>query len=390
MRLEIGRVGSPCWCYEAADSVADGSGENIPERVFITGIEYPAGYDWAASGVDAPPVANIFLMVSGERILNVRTGRKAEVSSDPAAHAFAQGHVYTWYCESGKGTVVKKDGETVYRCAEDEHIRSLYVRDGHVYTIGLGYDDSGPVMRYRMDGIVLYQHQDAEPLSGIHESDGKICFSFSETSAVSDGKSGKVFMFRAGDVSDLTSGYGLDEISAAEMLEGKMCIAGRRYGECGYVMICGEEEFPVDIGNADSLSGCRLMWGGRKGLHLYAEKVYASSGEKAPAVWNMDGYLFGFSTYEKSSYCMMDADTVYNFAGYVEYNPSIFCCRNGERVFRYGSGITVRSDRAAAVSGGRMYFIYSGKEYPYRPYMAVDREVAGFDFNGCFTGVYVY
>lgn len=390
IRVDIGRVEGPCWCYGTADSIADGSGVNIPERVFITGIEYPSGYDWTDPDRNATPVANIFLMSSGERLLNIRTGRKAEVSSDPDAHTFAQGHIYTWYCEPGNGTVVKKDGETVFRCAEDEDIRSLYVKDGNICSLGLGQDDSFPVMRYRRNGIVLYQHRHAVPLSGIHESGGKICFSFTETSAETGGGSGNVYMFRAGDVSDLTAAYGLEEIAAAEMLGGKICIAGRRAGERGYVMICGEEESPVDIGKADSLSGCRLMWGGRKGLHLYAEKVYASSGEKAPSVWNMGGYLFGFSTYEKSSYCMMDADTVYNFAGYVEYDPSIFCCRDGERVFRYGSGITVRSGRAAAVSGGRLYFIYSGKEYPYSPYMAVDREVTGFDFNGCFTGVYVY
>ena len=97
----------------ASDS-QEGAVEPVRKTRYVTGIEYPAGYDWMPDLGNNAEGAVLFLMREENRILEIPVGYDNCVSADADMHRCIDGHLYTDF-STDQETVIKKDGAEIFR-----------------------------------------------------------------------------------------------------------------------------------------------------------------------------------------------------------------------------------------------------------------------------------
>ena len=123
----------------------------MPKDRYVTGVEYPDGYDWMADlGSDADG-AVLFLMKGDERIVELPVGYDSCISADADMHRCIDGHLYTDF-STDRETVIKMDGIELLRYPGREMITDIMVRTDGIYT--LGQPRSGQGWVYRKDGKI--------------------------------------------------------------------------------------------------------------------------------------------------------------------------------------------------------------------------------------------
>lgn len=359
--------------------VNTGDGSYGKGTVYITGIEYPPGYDWKSSVEPEGTEALLFLMADGERVVDFLVGEKHCIYADPKRHICIKGHVYSDFNIDGK-TIVKKDGETLFVYDEEEIIISWAVIGGDVYTLG-ERKPSGVALR--KNGILLYDSTSGKALSGLYEAGGSVGFCAGEKAAqrcVFD-------IYSDGVIERKFCDEKLDSVIVAEQRYGKLSYVGYSSVSDEYILYSDGKETVLERFRYDYIAAIKFLRGDRK-LFVYGELSDDNDNLCSPAVWTESGLFFNFSSYEKSFSVCTDADTVYNFVGKQQYPQPISAYKNREeKIFEYGSGLSVYSDKASVVADGKLYFIYQ-KYRPYlRPCISVDGVETEYGFNGFFSGV---
>jgi len=125
----------------------------FPEGVYITAVDYDAGYDWRRDTTFGLSGGSVNLYRDSTLLLSIPAGPGKEVSLDADKHHFVDGHLYTEYCSSSE-TVIKQDGKEIFRYEGAETLRGLLVRDDDVYTLGQGVGGQR-VLSLRKNGEVL-------------------------------------------------------------------------------------------------------------------------------------------------------------------------------------------------------------------------------------------
>ena len=158
-------------------------------HVFVTGVDFPEGYDWRRDTTYGVVRADIILFMDGEPVLKVPAGGDTGISSDPDRHHFIGGHVYTDHV-SGSGTIISSDGTEAFRYEGAETLRGMLLQDRSVIT--LGQSRSGKGFSLRKDGEQLLAKSSGEilgsfteagyPASGaLYLAGQKMCFSYHDT-----------------------------------------------------------------------------------------------------------------------------------------------------------------------------------------------------------------
>ena len=81
--------------------------------VYVTGVEFPDGYDWRTDSLYGVINASVVLYRDDERILTIPAGASEQVSPDPDMHHFLAGDLYTEYSDAS-GTTVKRNGVRLF------------------------------------------------------------------------------------------------------------------------------------------------------------------------------------------------------------------------------------------------------------------------------------
>ncbi len=389
------------------------------ESLYVTGVEFPSGYDWSAGEppLDGTPCV-LFLMSGGEKVLELPVGESSRISADKSRHRCVAGHLYTDYADE-TGTVVMCDGREVFSYDSPERLVSFSVTDDGIYTLGVP-DGGGCGLCLRLDGKVLYADRNARVLSPLHEDCGKQCFSF--WTCPEDSRGAPVnpspaqprtfYMYCGGRLKEIvstggsagrygTSGCtcgcllpvdGVKDVFAAEMHGNRpVCIYSQELYENRdrYSVYDGRYPNILQTYKYNRLSMCRIMRG-RDRLFVYGELNYSYDRLKTPFVWTLDGVEHVTFNEYKQSYCtLVSGNDIYSFIGYQSYPPSVTLYRNGERMWTYSSGIGVPSSDAAVVHEGKVYLVFTDIRRQNIPCLAVDEDVTDYGFNGYFTGIYV-
>ena len=104
-------------------------------RCFITGLDYPDGYDWRADPEKGVVKCSLVVFCDGIPVMKVPVGKEYEVSPDPDMHRIIDGDLYTDYSTSDE-TVIKKNGKELFRYGGREMILGMTVSKGSIYTLG--------------------------------------------------------------------------------------------------------------------------------------------------------------------------------------------------------------------------------------------------------------
>ena len=187
--------------------------------VYICGVEYPPGYDWIRDTSYKTVEKTLFLLRNGERIVSVPAGPASETGTEPDMHRILDAHLYSDGVTETE-TVIRRDGQELFRFEGRERILSMLVLDGKVHTLGTNRNGKG--FSYRIDGEPVYVRGTGEAVGGLC-LDGKIvCFSYFDDGLhhVRDGVSERVAM-----------PSGMNAVFDARTLNGEIRVVFSKKGE---------------------------------------------------------------------------------------------------------------------------------------------------------------
>lgn len=121
--------------------------------IYVTGVEYPASYDWRRDSLDGQTACRLVVFVGQRRVLELPAGPGTKLSAEPDRHRIRGGHLYT-DCPLGGEMVICRDGQELFRYAGTEALCGFQVSGEDVYTLGRPKDGKG--FRYRKNGVLLF------------------------------------------------------------------------------------------------------------------------------------------------------------------------------------------------------------------------------------------
>lgn len=363
------------------------------DTLYVTGVEYPAGYDWVKDQEYGTVECRLFLEKEGERIVDVPVGYFYETASDPDMHRCVDGHLYTDY-SSDSETVIKRDGATLFRYQGREMITCFHVSGGgDIYTVGQARSGE-PGFTFRKNGEEMLSVDDGHAVSDIEEKDGIVYLAY---------RNG----VRQGGDHGLKPGYYLydgegsavipeirddeDILAVSVSGDGVTYVAG--YGisdmmRSGYLSK-GGEKYTLE-GSYGRLLSCRIL---RDGERMYLSGICddALSGTCIYVVWDMEGHsLYALAPGSIPYYSFAEGDDVYDFVSSDGTVNNISCFRNGRKLYSYGQDLSSYGNTPAALCRGSLYFAFSDRASGRKPCLAADDCVSDYSFNGFLSGVSVW
>ena len=259
--------------------------EQGPEVLWISGVEYPEGYDWQRDTAYGQVEARIVVLRDGVRTLEIPTGERQEVSTDPDMHRLIGGHLYTDY-SSGSETVIRRDGQELFRFGGREMIVGFLVRGETVWTLGVNRaTGKGPVLRRNgepvfsdPDGLLPPGFGNKAFEGGLLHLDGEEMFFFY--------RSGQGW-FRVRDrfAEPISLPSELSAVHDIRRIGGKTVIAGSTAGQP--LVLSQDGVLRTCSASGAAVRNIALVPSGASSFFIKGEMV--RSGGVTPTVWTQDG-----------------------------------------------------------------------------------------------------
>ena len=229
----------------------------MPKDRYVTGVEYPDGYDWMADlGSDADG-AVLFLMKGDERIVELPVGYDSCISADADMHRCIDGHLYTDF-STDRETVIKMDGIELLRYPGREMITDIMVRIDGIYT--LGQPRSGQGWVYRKDGKIIISRSTGGILHGLHSDGDSVCFSYRDRAETPYGTRNLYCLVKDGIQLSIPAASDVIWIDDAVTIDGVFCYIAQLNGVTGKVLVRGSGRVPLEMpGDASGISDCRIV-----------------------------------------------------------------------------------------------------------------------------------
>lgn len=154
--------------------------------VYMTGVEFPEGYDWRRDSSFGEVNGRLVLFRDSIRVLEIPAGAGSIASLAPDLHHLCGGHIYTESCTE-EGTVIGRDGEMLFSYPGRELLCGLLVEGDDVYT--LGRSRSGQGFSLRRNGVEVFSRPDGGiaaqfsarpdyPSGALYRDERHMCFSY--------------------------------------------------------------------------------------------------------------------------------------------------------------------------------------------------------------------
>lgn len=379
-RRETGQTGSSE--QEGPGGRTEGPTVRPDTVVYLTGVEYPEGYDWGRDTAYGAVSSTLVVFRNGQRWREVPAG----LSGAPDRHRFVDGHLYADHTTDTE-TVLLRDGEELFRYPGTEALRGFLVREGRVHT--LGQDCGGKGFSYRIDGEAVFSRPVGEVLGdlgdgayrsgALYEDEGHVCFAFRDTEyrMVCDGTSQAVSL--PADV---------EEVFDLRMVGGQCYCTLRRRGSAVQPDLYVEgRRFSLGANQGGKAARlCRIV---PHGENVMVKGYYETAGTvRQYVLWNM-------SQVERSYPQNL---RIYDF--YLSEDTCAFVgtsLSDGKTVLYPGEGVQrimegqyrFLSPSCATLYGGKFYAALTGTGTTGNILWA-DGAVRAVPLRGPLTGVYVY
>lgn len=352
-----------------------------PEALWISGVEYPAGYDWQRDPAYGKVGARLFLLRDGEKILDIPAGDDFEVSTDPDMHRMAGGHLYTDY-SSGTETVVRRDGQELFRFRGREMLVGFLVRGTSVWTLG--------VSRASAKGIVL--RENGTPV--FSDPEGQLPPGFANTAFEGgllhrDGDE-LFFFYRSADgwfrvrgpfAEPISLPAGFSDIYDIRRIGGKTVIAGAGPGRPLFLTQDGQ---PVSCAaDGSGVRNVSLIPDGQRSFFLRGDVIRGS--RVTATAWAPDGKV-RLSVSDPVLGFYFEPDRHAYVAGNADGTPVRFV-KDGDATTLPGRHLFI-ARRCALLRDGIFYLLLTPADRERPPFLLRDgvREEP-LTFNGFYTGV---
>lgn len=344
-------------------------------RVWLSGVEFPAAYDWQRDTAYGSVDARLVLFRDGERRLAIPAGEKHHVSTDPDMHRIVGGHLYTDY-SSGEATYIGRDGKELFRFDGREMMAGFLVRETEIWTLGLDRD-TGRGITLRKNGEPVFTDPQGRLQAGdgregglLQEDDGHLYFYYYQETRKNGGTVVRNwYQVCDGRAENLLLPQGVSAILDACRTGGKTILATLTLnGGRNLTVLRGNESLAYSTGVGDSVRGIRILPAG--GGKFYIKGEILSGSQVRPVLWDPEGV----PNFLQTGTTILDAFAESGHFAYLWTNPQgspVHCVVDG-----FGQSLEGRnhyiSSHCARLSGGSFYLALTPFDRSAKPFLLKD------------------
>lgn len=357
---------------ESEVDILDGIGNSVRKVCCVTGVEYPAGYDWYDVSSEMPAKCSLVVFADAVPIMKIPVGDGYEISPDPESHKMSQGHLYTFFSKNGI-SVVKKNGRPLFRYEGDEVLFDMLIRDESVYTL-TGKRSGG--FSYRKDGHPLVERLSGELFGRLWEDGDSVCFSFAHPVVQTDRVEMKYYLSVDSEVKPVGFAPEVDKVWDICSRRGRpvSLVTSRRWNAVVMYEENGRKE--ISLPRSAQMLSCKMF---PADSLIGVECVYSyDDGSCESGIW-----------IEGAEYIRFEAGRSISALSYS--NGNAYCVLNPEEdkgmIFDAGElhemppGYSCMGSRTIAVSDDGMYVAMSSRKGD-RPVIWCDGELDTLKMNG--------
>ena len=355
--------------------------------IYVTGVDFPIGYDWRRDTSYGNVRSSIVLFANGKKIKSIPVGDEYLISPEPDRHRLVEDKIYTDFSFSGE-TIIKCDAEEVFRYKGEETIKGFMAYENNVYTLGKRLDGTG--FTFRKNGELIFEGENGEILGNICDKptsngaifyDNGICFIYYRF----DWKEGKPekrwFIVRDGNEKEMeiTGDYNILDIC---LIRGEICylymrnenltmnIAGRKIKLKGVFAGKNPEcRFVISDNNIYLL--CKMRWS----KNVFQTTVLNHFGE---IVFTYGGRAVYLYTENDKYACPLINDDSKRVEIYLN-----------ERLYAVNNNLYMLSKNCAKLSGGKFYVAFTSSDRGHYPFLWRDGSGQTIKLNGYLTSLEV-
>lgn len=377
----------------AGSGTGQGNGQiqQLPSgrELYVTGVEYPDGYDWHADKEYGYVACEVFLMKGDERIFGISADERNMVTSDADMHRCVDGHLYTDYSTETE-TVIKMDGEEIFRYPDREVICGFQVVDGDVHTLGMPRDGADG-WTWRRNGKIMMFKTAGYVKNGLSVDNGTLWFTYVDPIAVGSGMKERYYLVSDGKITPVGTAPDVEKVDDILLYDGVVYYAARLQGMNGHVVYIDDQAMSVPPGSAKETLGCRIHYDGGQSIYVSGYKRFAVDGSMdMPSLWK--DFRLDFN-YQASTTVMhghyVDGDNIYCVYNDTQHNE-LRVYRPNTDMFSYeqdGLKYSCLSLQSGCAEDGHFSLALHPALHGVPPALVVDWEFKEYDFNGYFTSV---
>ena len=257
------------WKGPGADLKPGGSESTKRTVWYVTGFDYPEGYDWVSDSEMGSVKCSLVVYANAVPMLKVPVGTEYQTSADPDMHRIIDGDLYTDYAADSV-TVIKKNGRYLFSYPGREMMAGMYVDSSGVYT--LGQSRRGEGFTFRKNGDLLFKRDNGWVMGQMASIENG--FAFSEKVAGSGIE--RYYMYRNGEVSQIAVRDDIKKVWDAAICNGEICFIASLTGVNYPVLVCGDDMYMLDFPLRATVTSCNFI--STEGGDVLIDGVFVMSG----------------------------------------------------------------------------------------------------------------
>lgn len=353
-----------------------GGDSGVGKKVwYAVGVDYPDGYDWRADEEAGSVRCSLVVFANGIPMMKVPVGDAHEISSDPDMHRILKGNLYTDFSTDAE-TVIRRNGEVLFRYPAREMIVGMAVEDDRVYTLGQSRSGSG--FSFRVNGEVLLERTSGYAFPHLQRDEDGFSFSFCEEIASNDGAYERYYHYLAGEVCQIAVREDVKKVWDVIYHDEKVCYLASMVGVQPPVLVVGNLFETLEVPSDAQVSSCRFL-PDSKGLNI--EGIVAKKDSALSSVlWKGASLVKAFSAGQVVAAVYDNADGICCTVNAREVNASGLIYTGGD-VFMMPRGYMSMGGQSVVMLDGLLY-IGLTSETGERPSVWVDNEMKPLKING--------
>ena len=228
---------------------------------YVTGFDYPSGYDWRSDAEVGSVKCSLVVFANGATMLKVPVGDKYKVRSETDMHRMVDGSLYTEYAADSL-TVISRNGKPLFEYAGEEKIVGMFAEEGDIYTLGQAVSGNG--FSYRVNGRKLVSRDRGSVFGHFVRDSAGHCFAFSEPIRSASGDDERYYVCVGGKVSQIALREDVKKVWDVMFSEGKMFYIASLVGVDKPVLVDGENLTALELPSPLSVKACRFIPNSRR------------------------------------------------------------------------------------------------------------------------------
>lgn len=371
------------WKGPGADLKPGGSGSLKKSVWYVTGFDYPEGYDWMSDTEAGSVKCSLIVYANAVPMLKIPVGTEYHTSADPDMHRMIDGDLYTDFSTDSM-TVIKKNGRHLFTYPGREMIAGMHVDSSGVYT--LGQSRKGYGFTFRRDGELVFENAGGHLMGQMKSTSDGCAFAFYEKIGGTGQPVERYYLYSGGEVSQIAVREDVKKVWDVAVHDGKVYYIASMTGIRSPVLVCEDGMYMLDFPVNVHITSCSFIPSAGEPL---IESVFTTSavGMMTSGIWRKDIRECIFPTGMTMWASYADEGEVSCILSHY-FGGDLMISRCGELI-SFPEGYTVMGTAPLAMVDGILHVGMTSLRGD-QPAVWMDGEVKKLGFNGYISSISVW